>query len=237
MLPALGYGDQQLEKLESSINNAIADCDAVVLGTPADLTRRMHIANPVVRVRFEGRDFGETGFSLYLDRIFAEIRAKMSVCNAQNGNAFVTINTFRATSVIGMALNPSIRVKAAMSRDIVSVESERSVRSAVKTMVKNDLGSVVITQEGEPAGIVTERDVMKALGYGKVNLDTEIGTIMSKPLIAIDSDATLGEAADMMIKRKIRRLLVKEGGKYVGIITQRDLQRLMTDTFKSLLLI
>jgi predicted transcriptional regulator len=84
-----------------------------------------------------------------------------------------------------MALNPSIRVRAAMSKDIVSVETERSIRSAVKTMVKNDLGSVIITKDGEPAGIVTERDIMKSIGYGKVNLDTEVSAIMSKPLIAI----------------------------------------------------
>lgn len=136
-----------------------------------------------------------------------------------------------------MALNPSVRVRAAMSRHIISAEAGRSIRSAVKTMVRNDLGSLVITEDGQPAGIVTERDIMKSIGYGKVNLDTEVGKIMSKPLISIASDATLGEAADIMIKRKVRRLLVKENTKYVGIITQRDLQRLMTDTFKSLLLI
>jgi len=160
-----------------------------------------------------------------------------SGCNAQNGNAFVIINTFEATRIIDMALNPSIRVRAAMSKDIVSAEVDRSIRSAVKTMVKNNLGAVVITKDGKPVGIVTERDIMKSIGYGKVNLDTEVGKIMSEPLIAIGSDATLGEAADVMIKRKVRRLLVKEDSKYVGIITQRDLQRLMTDTFKSLLLI
>ena len=136
-----------------------------------------------------------------------------------------------------MALNPSIRVMAAMSKNIVSVEAERSIRSAVKTMVKNDLGSVVITEGGQFIGIVTERDIMKSLGYGKVNLDTNVGKITSKPLISISSDATLGEAADMMIKRKVRRLLAKENNRYVGIITQRDLQRLMTETFKSLLLV
>lgn len=136
-----------------------------------------------------------------------------------------------------MALNPAIRVGSAMNKDIISVETERSIRSAIKTMVKNDLGSVVITEGGKPAGIVTERDIMKSIGYGKTSLDSEVGEIMSKPLIAIGSDATLGEAADMMIKRKIRRLLIKEDSEYIGIITQRDLQRLMTDTFKSLLLI
>jgi CBS domain-containing protein len=136
-----------------------------------------------------------------------------------------------------MALNPSIRVRAAMNKDIVSVEAERSIRSAVKTMVKNGLGSVVITERGNAVGIVTERDIMKSIGYGKENPETQVGQIMSKPLISVSSDATLGEAADIMIKRKVRRLLVKEESRYVGIITQRDLQRLMTDTFKSLLLI
>lgn len=124
-----------------------------------------------------------------------------------------------------------------MIRHIISAEVGRTIRSAVKTMVRNDLGSLVITEDGQPAGIVTERDIMKSIGYGKVNLDSEVGKIMSKPLISVASDATLGEAADIMIKRKVRRLLVKENTEYVGIITQRDLQRLMTDTFKSLLLI
>ena len=124
-----------------------------------------------------------------------------------------------------------------MIRHIISAEVGRTIRSAVKTMVRNDLGSLVITEDGQPAGIVTERDIMKSIGYGKVNLDTEVGKIMSKPLISVASDATLGKAADIMIKRKVRRLLVKENTEYVGIITQRDLQRLMTDTFKSLLLI
>lgn len=124
-----------------------------------------------------------------------------------------------------------------MIRHIISAEVGRTIRSAVKTMVRNDLGSLVITEDGQPAGIVTERDIMKSIGYGKVNLDSEVGKIMSKPLISVASDATLGKAADIMIKRKVRRLLVKENTEYVGIITQRDLQRLMTDTFKSLLLI
>lgn len=124
-----------------------------------------------------------------------------------------------------------------MIRHIISAEVGRTIRSAVKTMVRNDLGSLVITEDGQPAGIVTERDIMKSIGYGKVNLDSEVGKIMSKPLISVASDATLGKAADIMIKRKVRRLLVKENTEYVGIITQRDLQRLMTDTFKPLLLI
>jgi predicted GTPase len=74
VLPALGYSAQQLQDLEASIN--AVDCDAVVLGTPADLRARIRISKPTVRVRFEGRDAGEPVFSQYLDRIFAGIGAK-----------------------------------------------------------------------------------------------------------------------------------------------------------------
>jgi len=137
-----------------------------------------------------------------------------------------------------MALNLSIRVRTSMSKNIISIEKGLSIKSAIKTMVRRNVGSVIITAHGKPIGIVTERDILKSLAYRKaIRPDTKIEVIMSKPLITINSTATLGDAAEMMAKHKIRRLLVKENGKYVGIITQRDLQEAMTDTFKSLLLL
>lgn len=76
VLPALGYSTQQLKDLEMSINGV--NCDAVVLGTPADLRARIKISKPAVKVRFEGKDAGEPAFSQYLDKVFAEIRATMA---------------------------------------------------------------------------------------------------------------------------------------------------------------
>lgn len=76
VLPALGYSTQQLKDLEMSINGV--NCDAVVLGTPADLRARIKISKPAVKVRFEGKDAGEPAFSQYLDEVFAEIRATMA---------------------------------------------------------------------------------------------------------------------------------------------------------------
>ena len=70
VVPALGYSPAQLKELERSIN--AVDCDAVVLGTPADLTRLIRIRRPVARVRFEGSDVGrptlEESISPYLQR-------------------------------------------------------------------------------------------------------------------------------------------------------------------------
>lgn len=56
VLPALGYSDRQLKELERSINGV--DCDAVVLGTPSDITKMVHIRRPVARVRFEASEVG-----------------------------------------------------------------------------------------------------------------------------------------------------------------------------------
>lgn len=71
VLPALGYSPEQLQELQGSIN--AVDCDAVVLGTPADLRRRIEIKKPTVKVRFEGHDSGEPKFTSYLEDIFTEI--------------------------------------------------------------------------------------------------------------------------------------------------------------------
>jgi CBS domain-containing protein len=135
-----------------------------------------------------------------------------------------------------MALNITIRVKAAMRKEIISVDKDDSIRSAIRKMIRGNMGSVVVNENGRPAGIVTERDILRSIGYKRASTDGPVGTIMSTPLISIDSYATLGEAAEMMIKHKVRRLMVKQNNDYVGIITQRDLQSLMADTFKALML-
>lgn len=76
VLPALGYSIEQLQELEESIN--AVDCEAVVLGTPADLRQRIKIKKPTVKVRFEGSDAGEPSFTEYLDGIFGEIKRNVA---------------------------------------------------------------------------------------------------------------------------------------------------------------
>ena len=76
VLPALGYSDAQLQELEESIN--AVDCDAVVLGTPADLTKLIRIGKPVARVAFEAYDEGKPSLEdLLADRIESFKRAAL----------------------------------------------------------------------------------------------------------------------------------------------------------------
>jgi len=60
---------------------------------------------------------------------------------------------------------------------------------------------------------------LKSIAYRKTKAETKVKEIMSKPLISVAADATLGDAGEMMVKKKIRRLLVKQNDKYIGIIT------------------
>jgi predicted transcriptional regulator len=68
-----------------------------------------------------------------------------------------------------MALNLAVRVKAAANKDIISLAKDLSVKSAIKLMVRKNVGSIVIIDEesGSPVGIVTERDILKSIAYGK----------------------------------------------------------------------
>jgi len=125
-------------------------------------------------------------------------------------------------------------VRNIMTRDIISVESTATVTEAMALMVERDIGSVVVTRDGRIVGILTERDVLKKCCPGAQCTTMKADDIMSSPPVIIDADAAIGEAADLMADKKIRRLLVTQEGKIQGIITERDVMRATLDVFKTL---
>lgn len=79
-------------------------------------------------------------------------------------------------------------------------------------------------------GILTERDILKSIANEMMEPENKVEIIMSTPLIAVNSSTSLGEAAEVMLTNNIRRLMVKENAEYVGIISQRELQRFITES-------
>jgi predicted GTPase len=77
VMPALGYSPEQLQELQDSINNV--DCDAVLLGTPADLRKKIKIKKPAAKVEFEGKDAGEPKFTTHLAKIINDLKKKYSL--------------------------------------------------------------------------------------------------------------------------------------------------------------
>ena len=115
--------------------------------------------------------------------------------------------------------------EAIARRNIITVDDNDSVFDAISLMVTESIGCIVVTSRGRPVGIITERDLMrKVILQGMDTKQVLTREIMSTPLITINADASLGEAALMMYDKRIRRLLVEKGGNIIGIFTQRDLE-------------
>jgi CBS domain-containing protein len=116
-----------------------------------------------------------------------------------------------------------VKVDDFMTKEVVTADEETSVISIAKIMGMQRIGSVIITREGEPFGIFTERDLLTAfLAKGKA-LFTEVGPECSQPLIVIPAGTSVHRAAAAMALKHIRRLPIVRDDKLVGIITARDL--------------
>jgi CBS domain-containing protein len=117
-------------------------------------------------------------------------------------------------------------VREAMTTDVVSVPADASLQRAVGRMLREGIGSVVVTREETPAGIVTETDVLKA-GYRSERPFTEISvsTAASGQLATISKGATMRKAVREMHDRDVKKLPVVENMEIVGILTMTDVVR------------
>jgi CBS domain-containing protein len=119
-----------------------------------------------------------------------------------------------------------VRVAEAMRTNLVITDESASVAEASASMLKKGEGCAIVLMEGRPFGIVTERDVTwKVAGKGLDPKNVKVAEVMSTPLITIDPDADLTEAAKMMKQHKIRRLAVVREGNLRGVVTAADIAR------------
>lgn len=113
-------------------------------------------------------------------------------------------------------------VKKFIHKKVVMLDSNQTVEKAAKAMREERIGSILVSEKGEAVGIVTERDILyRVVAGGKDPSKLKLKDIMSKPLIFIDANAKVKEAIALMAKNEIRRLVVKEDKKIVGVISQR----------------
>jgi CBS domain-containing protein len=113
-----------------------------------------------------------------------------------------------------------------MRSNVIRVEETESVTEASLNMYKKGQGCAIVTRQGKPLGMVTEHDVTwKVAAKGLDPKSVKVSEIMSAPLITIDPDADLAEAAKIMKKHKIRRLAVVKEDRLDGILTAADIGR------------
>lgn len=143
-----------------------------------------------------------------------------------------------------------------MTRNVITIPESQTMKQASKLMYEYNIGSIVILKEGGgsnhddnvsgsttekkeipiPIGIVTERDIARTVGFAAKHSifgDIPLSELMSKPLIIIQPGASLKDAVVLMQQKDIRRLpIIDKDGQLVGIITEKDILRVVFKIFK-----
>jgi len=128
-----------------------------------------------------------------------------------------------------MDLSDEITVRQIM-RTIVSIDSKAKAKDAARLMVEKGIGSLIANRDGLPFGIVTERDLMeKIVAKGVDASKVTVGEIMVAPLATIDASANLIDAARRMVEKQVKRLVVTDHERIIGIVSQTDLVHSLTD--------
>jgi CBS domain-containing protein len=120
-----------------------------------------------------------------------------------------------------------IPVGRVMTKKVWTIEGNMRLVDCVSIMKGADVGSLVVVEQGRPIGIFTERDLVRRIAESADTLGLPMVQVMSKPLTTIAPSATVWDAITLMGKLNIRRVPVVENGKLVGVLTERDVLRLV----------
>jgi CBS domain-containing protein len=117
------------------------------------------------------------------------------------------------------------KVRDRMTSDVVSIQPGTSVRDAARTMIQKEKGPLPIVEGDRPVAIVTDRDlVAHVLAEGRDPDSTTVDDVASRDLATIEPDKDVDEARQLMSQRELDRILVTQGGRLVGIISEADIR-------------
>ncbi|MBN1683778.1 CBS domain-containing protein [Candidatus Bathyarchaeota archaeon] len=120
-----------------------------------------------------------------------------------------------------------ILVRDIMSKNVKTVRTDDSVHDAVVKMNKFDVGSVIVMNSNKPVGIITSKNILVRIVEPRLDAGVvRAKDIMSSPLITINSDEPLEEAAKLMAQKRIKKLPVLEKDKLVGVISSSDIVKI-----------
>ena len=119
-----------------------------------------------------------------------------------------------------------LSVRDAMTRDVKVVREDTTMQEVIATMLKFDISSVVVVQKERPIGLITHKDILtRVLQPELLPATLTARNVMSASLVTIGEEASLEEAAKLMVRKRFKKLPVVRDGKLVGIITSMDLAR------------
>ena len=119
-------------------------------------------------------------------------------------------------------------VRQHMSRDLLTVEAARPVIEVAQRMVERNVGAVLVVENARLRGIMTERDLMRAVARGLTD-DVTVADCMTADPDTIGPDDTIEQAGVLMIHGGFRHLPVVDGDQIVGVLSIRDLVPLLLE--------
>jgi CBS domain-containing protein len=108
--------------------------------------------------------------------------------------------------------------------DVLKIDKSATVFDAITKIVEANVGSILVTEDDKVVGIMSERDYLRKIAIqGRTSRDTQVGEIMSTPLIYVTPETTIEESMAIMTDRRIRHLPVVENDEVIGIISIGDI--------------
>ncbi|MGA3191018.1 MAG: CBS domain-containing protein [Candidatus Bathyarchaeia archaeon] len=135
-----------------------------------------------------------------------------------------------------IGLRSKMLVKDIMSSPAVTVDENAPANKVAGLMAKHEYGCILVTtKQAKPMGIITERDLVVRVLAKNAKPDTvRAKSVMTSPLMTIESDATINDAARLMSKLNIRRLGVMYKGQLVGIVSSKDVLAVMPELLETI---
>ncbi len=115
-------------------------------------------------------------------------------------------------------------VKEIMNSNIITIDSNESIKKACDVYRDNNIGSVLVTENEQVVGIVTERDIIeRTICMDKDPATTPIREIMSANVKTVDVNDRINYAVELLKKHHIKKLAVTEKDEVIGIVTVTDI--------------
>ncbi|MCW4009123.1 MAG: CBS domain-containing protein [Candidatus Bathyarchaeota archaeon] len=112
-----------------------------------------------------------------------------------------------------------------MTKNVVTVDADKTVFEAAELMASKEIGCLIIVQGDAPVGMITERDIVRRIVAKKLPYTVKVFEIMTRKLVTVEPKMSLKDAARVMSTNKVRRLPVVKEKKLVGIVVASDFLR------------
>jgi signal-transduction protein with cAMP-binding, CBS, and nucleotidyltransferase domain len=117
-----------------------------------------------------------------------------------------------------------LKAENVMTTKVAVMDESLSVKKAAEVMAQEDKSAIIVTVEGKAKGIVTERDILKRIVAEDKNAkNTKIKEIMSSPLVTIEPNTDLEEAARIMFEKRMKNLPVVYKNRLIGLLNLQDI--------------